>query len=195
MKKRISVVVVLLLVLLGIYYGYKSDALKNARPLPNELSKDEKAKSNETDKKLGNEKLKQMVNDKVAKAEASKTQSDIDEARKLIDTLPSGNDKNTLNKKIDKIIAIDNKTRNNTVLWVKTPEYDGIKTSIDGTIDIKKAKLVKAFVENKELPVTLNSDGTFIIDCESIDVGKTVKVKAYDKDSNEINSRDVIRAL
>lgn len=189
-KKNLILIVAALVILIGAYLGYRNYNSKNTNHASNKTSVDKKESSNQTNKNSTNEKLKKTVMDKVAKAEATKSEADIGEARKSIDILPEGKDKVDLNKRLDKIAA-----GNSTVTWVKAPTYNGITTLITGSVDLNEVKAVKAYVENKEVVVTLNKDGTFSIDCNNIAAGKTVKIKAYDKNDKEVSSSDIVRAL
>lgn len=198
MKKRnLAVIVGIVVILIGAYFGYKSYALKNTNKSSNETSVkknqasvDKKANPNQAKESSSSEKVKKTAEDKVAKAEASKAQADMEEARKIVDILPAGKDKDNLNSKLDKIA-----TGSNNVAWVKAPTYNGITTLITGAVDVNKVKTVKASVEDKEVAVVLNKDGTFSVDCDSIDAGKTVKIKAYDKNDKEVNSSNIVRRL
>ncbi|GCD09753.1 cell wall-binding repeat-containing protein [Clostridium tagluense] len=126
----------------------------------------------------------------VVKAEKSKLQADVDAAKLLVTALPTGTDKTALQDKITAIVITV------TVEWVASPSYKGITTTIKGTVDATKVKSVKATVAGKEIvAVTINADGTFVIDMNDVELGATVVVKAYDANAKEVNSKDVIRGL
>lgn len=189
------IILVILIISIGIYYGHKNYVLKNENKASNKTPVDKNKAANDAKKNATNEKIKKIAMDKVSKAETTKTQVDIDEARKSVDIMPAGKDKDDLNKKLDKITAGDKNAGSSAVAWVKAPTYNGITTLITGTVDVNKVKTVKASVENAEIAVVLNKDGTFSIDCNNLAAGKVVKIKAYDKNDKEVSSSDIVRAL
>ena len=163
MKRKTLISILAIIIVLGACYGYKEyNSQSKKQSSINNATSNDKAKPKDADKKASDDKLKKVVSDAVAKAESSKTQADIDKARSLVGTLPADADKDDLNKRLDKI-SIAGEQTSNSVPWIKAPEYNGIKTTIEGTVDVKKVKTVKAFVDDKEVTVVFNKDGSFLI--------------------------------
>lgn len=140
MKKQTKLLVVILAIIsLGVYYGYQKYNFNKKQKTANSINQTSKAKSNQTDKNSIDEKFKKNVTNQVNKAEISKTEADVASAKKAIETLPAGADKETLAKRINAISINGGNTKD----FVTNAQYLEELFSSNLYVEIKDSSKVK----------------------------------------------------
>ncbi|APM40341.1 hypothetical protein [Clostridium kluyveri] len=171
MKKQTKLLIVVLLavLLIGLCYGYKRYKQQNS----NDVTKNNQIKSNQTSKNSIDEKSKKTVIDKVTKAEHSKSETDITSAKKAVETLPEGNDKQALAKRINAITV----NESNSGDFIVSAQYSEELFSSNLYVTTKDSSKIKG--------VTVNGDKLKLDDRYIIENGKVKIVfkKGTPKDS------------
>lgn len=199
MKKQtkviIIVIVAIILVTIGGYYSYQKNNFNKRSQASDKIMKDKGIKLNNTDKSIVNKILK---DDDLDYAYITHDDNTVTLALKFKKDMQDKEKYSKMNKYVDQLKTYyKDKTINAMAIvdWLVTPSYKGLTTAVNGKIDTKKVTSVKAFVKGTPTDVSIESDGTFSYDVNTINPGTTITIKAYDSNNNVVNSKDVIRGL
>jgi hypothetical protein len=135
MKKQTKIMIVILAIIsLGVYYGYQKYSFNKKQQ-----TSSTEIKSNQTVENSTDEKSKKIITDQVNKAETSRTEADVASAKKAVETLPPGADKDALTKKINAIAINDGKATD----FITNAQYVEELFSSTLYVEIKNSSKVK----------------------------------------------------
>lgn len=156
---------------IGVYYGYQKYNFDKEQQFSANLTKN--SKSNPIDKNSIDEESQKAIIDKVTRSENSKTEADIESAKKAVSTLPPGAAKEALNKRINAIVV----NKNDTTDFITNAEYVEELFSNTLYVETKDSSKVKGVTV---AGLKLELDERYIIENEKV---KIVFKKRTPKDS------------